>query len=99
MPPFQWGDTWTPHVHRRWTRQIRTRYNGYVPREAISTEVGKLKAGLRNSPAMPISKAWKASWASLGLGSSPDRAVGVDRPELKPLEKATAFDEGGSPPL
>jgi hypothetical protein len=67
--------------------------------EATSTKAGRLKAGLRNSPAVPASEVWVASWAHRGLGSSPDRAVGVDRPELKPLEKAFAFDEGGSPPL
>ncbi len=48
---------------------------------------------------MPASKAWRASRASLGLGPSPDRAVGADRPELKPLEKTKVFAEGGSPLL
>jgi hypothetical protein len=48
---------------------------------------------------MTASETWRASRASLGPGPSPDRAVGVDRPELKSLEKTVVFDEGGSPPL
>jgi hypothetical protein len=58
-----------------------------------------LQARLRTSLAMPASKAWRASLAHTGPGPSPDRAVGVDRPELKLLEKAVALAEGGSPPL
>ncbi len=74
-------------------------YNGRMAREATSMWVGKPKARLRTSLAMPASKAWGASRASRGPGPSPDRAVGVDRPELKPLEKTKVFAEGGSPPL
>jgi hypothetical protein len=48
---------------------------------------------------MPASETWRTSRAFLGPGPSPDRAVGVDRSELKPLEKTVVFDEGGSPPL
>jgi hypothetical protein len=78
---------------------MRYRYDRCMPREATSAKAGKLKAGSRNGLAMPVPKAWRTSLAHTGPGPSPDRAVGVDRPELKPLEKAFAFDEGGSPPL
>jgi len=60
--------------------------------------VGKLKARLRTSLAVPASKAWGVSRASLGPDSIFDRAAGVDRLELKPLEKAKVFTKGGSPP-
>ncbi len=74
-------------------------YNEHVFREAFSTRRGGLKARSGNGLATSIFKAWGAALASQGLGLSPNRAVGLDRPELKPLEKAVAFDEGGSPTL
>jgi hypothetical protein len=89
----------SPHVRRRWTLQIRICYNEDVLREVASMRAGKLKARLRTSLAMPASKTWKNSLAHRGPGPSPHRAVGVDRPKLKPLEKVIAFVEGGSPPL
>ncbi len=67
--------------------------------EETSTKSGRLKAGSRNGPAMPSPKTWIDSRSLQGLGLSPDQAVGLDRPELKPLEKAMAFGEGGSPLL
>ncbi len=75
------------------------RYNRCVAREATSMWAGKLKARLRTSLAVPAFRVWRASQASLGPGPSLDRAVGVDRPELTPLERVAALDEGGSPPL
>jgi hypothetical protein len=71
----------------------------YMTWEVSSKNMDRLKAGLRNSPAMSIFKAQEASLVPCRLGLSPDRAVGLDRPELKPLEKVRAFDEGGSPDL
>jgi hypothetical protein len=78
---------------------MAVRYDKCMPREATSAKAGRPKAGSGNGLAMPIPKPWRASLAYRGPGPSPHRAVGVDRPELKPLEKAVAFDEGGSPPL
>ncbi len=98
-PSSQWGLHGLPRVRQRPTQHSGMRYNGRMPREAISTEAGRPKAGSRDGPAMPASKAWGTSWASLGPGPSPDRVVGVDRPELTPLEKMKVFAEGGSPPL
>jgi hypothetical protein len=68
-----------------------------MPKEATSTKMGELKARLRNNMAMPKFKAWKASWALKRPSLSLNQAVGVGRPKLKPLEKATAFCEEGSP--
>ena len=99
VPHFDEGIHGLPHAHRRRTGHVGMRYNRRVAREATSMRVGKLKAKLRTSQAVPASKAWGVSRASLGPGSCPNRAVGVGRPELKPLEKAVAFAEGGSPPL
>ncbi len=75
------------------------RYNRCVAREVTSMWVGKLKARLRTSLAVPAFRVWRASQASLGPGPSPNRAVGLDQPELAPLERAVALDERGSPPL
>ena len=70
-----------------------------MPKEAISKEENKPKARLRNSLAMPAPKVQGASRASQRPGLSLNQAVGLERPELKPLEKAMDFDEGGSPLL
>ncbi len=86
----------TPKVDPGLTHHTRMRYNGCMLREALSTRRGGLKARSGNGLATPISKVWKvwrAALASQGPGLCPDQAVGLDQPELKPLEKAAA--EGG----
>ncbi len=98
-PRFNGGIHGLPHVRRRRTYNIRIGYNEGMPREVSSTKAGRLKVGPRNGPAMLVAKAWGASRAPSGPGPSPDRAVGVDRPELTPLERTKVFAEGGSPPL
>jgi len=70
-----------------------------MPGEAISTRVGRLKAGSSNGPTIPTPKAWKDPRTFQRPGLSLNQAVGADHPELKPLEKAFAFVEGGSPLL
>jgi len=75
------------------------RYNGCVAREETSTKAGRLKAGSRNGPAMPASKMWGNSLAHRGPGSSPDRAVGLDRPELTPLERLNVSLKEEAPSL
>jgi hypothetical protein len=70
-----------------------------MPREAISKGANKPKAKLRNSLAMPTPKVQGASRASQRPGLSLNQAVGLDRPELKPLEKTFVFGEEGSPLL
>jgi hypothetical protein len=67
--------------------------------EVSTKKMGRLKAGLRNSPAMSMFKAKETSLIPFWPGLSPNQAVGLDRPELTPLEKALAFVEGGSPLL
>ncbi len=98
-PRFNGGIHGLLHVRRRRTRHVRMRYDRCVAREATSTWVGKLKARLRNSLTIPASKVRRTSLAPRWPGPSPHRAVGVDRPKLKPLERAVALDEGGSSPL
>ena len=70
-------------------------HNGYTHRKATS-RVSRPKARSGSNPAMPISEAQQTFRASWRLGSSPDRATGLDRSELKLPKKAFDFAEGGS---
>jgi len=63
-------------------------------------ELGRFVASLPPTPRVLkiISMSSRLAFSCLGVAkSSPDRAAGVDRPELEALERAVALDEGEAP--